>query len=98
MTCISSVDHQTRLDVHELLARFCHHLDHDQSDAWGALFTLDGSFDCDAGYRFAGHAELATLPGIVRTCGGGIWRHTITATAMRRCDSDATWWSKPMVR
>lgn len=84
MTCISTIDLQTRLDVHELLARFSHFLDHGRGACWAELFTTDGVFECHAGERIEGMAALAELPGRVGALGGGNWRHIVTGIIVDR--------------
>ncbi|MGL4313223.1 MAG: nuclear transport factor 2 family protein [Sphingomonas sp.] len=86
MTCISTIDYQTRLDVNELLAQYSHLLDHDRGACWADLFTTDGVFECADGKRLAGPAELATVPGLVHAKGNGAWRHIITAIVIERGD------------
>ncbi len=84
MTCISTIDIQTRLDVSELLSHFSHFLDHDRGLCWSDLFTTDGVFECAEGKRLEGSAELATLPSLVAERGNGAWRHLITAVVIER--------------
>ena len=84
VTCISTIDIQTRLDVQELLSRFSHFLDHDRGACWADLFTTDGVFGCADGNRVIGAAELATLPSLVTERGHGAWRHLITAVVIER--------------
>lgn len=87
MGCISTIDIQTRLDVHELLSHFSHFLDHDRGPCWADLFTTDGVFECPDGDRLRGAAELATVPGLVNERGRGAWRHLITAVVIERCNT-----------
>ena len=87
MTCISTIDLQTRLDVHELLSHFSHFLDHNQGACWADLFTVDGVFECADGNRLHGTAELATVPAMVHERGGGVWRHLITAVVIKRVNT-----------
>lgn len=86
MTCISTIDYQTRLDVQELLGRYSHFLDHDRGECWADLFTTDGVFECADGKRLEGPAALATLPGLVQAKGRAAWRHLITAIVIERGD------------
>lgn len=86
MACISTIDLQTRLDVHELLSHFSHFLDHDRGTCWADLFTTDGVFECD-GLRLRGRTELATVPSLVTQAGKGAWRHPITAVVIERCNT-----------
>lgn len=84
MTCISTIDYQTRLDVHELLGRYSHFLDHDRGACWAELFTADGVFECADGKRLEGPAALETVPGLVQAKGHGGWRHMIAAVVIER--------------
>jgi SnoaL-like domain len=77
MGMISTVDVQTRLDICELLNRYCHYVDHDQGEAWAELFTLDGVFEVEQVMKLAGRDQLKTMPGIVSQQGAGLWRHQI---------------------
>lgn len=87
MTCISTIDYQTRLDVHELLGQYSHFLDHGRGACWADLFTMDGVFECADGRRLEGPAALATLPGLVEAKGHGGWRHMISAIVIERGDA-----------
>lgn len=87
MTCISTIDIQTRLDVQELLSHFSHFLDHDRGACWADLFTADGVFECADGHRLQGADALATLPAMVAERGHGAWRHLITAVVIERCSN-----------
>lgn len=84
MTCISTIDIQTRLDVQELLSHFAHFLDHDRGPCWADLFTNDGVFECPDGSCLTGAAELASLPTLVAEKGRGSWRHLITQVIVER--------------
>jgi hypothetical protein len=85
MACISTLDHQTRLDVHELLARYCQFMDHDRGECWASLFTADGVFEKASGFRLEGTQELATFPAKIHAVGGGCWRHVVTNVTIDRC-------------
>lgn len=78
MGLVSTVDVQTRLDICELLNRYCHYVDHGQGDAWAGLFTLDGVFEVERMMKLRGRNQLRTMPGTVRQRGNGLWRHQIT--------------------
>lgn len=67
-----------RLDIIDLLARYCHAVDHDDADGWAALFAQQGVFEVTGIMRLEGHEQLRTMPGIVVEQGGGKWRHQIT--------------------
>jgi hypothetical protein len=78
MGMVSTVDVHTRLDICELLNRYCHYVDHDRAEAWAELFTMDGVFEVEQVMKLVGRDQLKTMPGIVRQQGGGLWRHQIT--------------------
>lgn len=78
MGLISTVDIQTRLDICELLSRYCHFVDHDAGDDWAALFTRDGIFEVPGSFRLEGREQLSSMPRIVQDHGKGLWRHQIT--------------------
>jgi hypothetical protein len=75
------LDVSDRIEIEELLARYCHRVDHDDAEGWAALFTHDGSFEVLGAMRLQGTEQLRTMPGIVSTQGGGKWRHQITSIA-----------------
>ena len=87
MGCISAIDHPTRVEVQELLSRYCHYLDHDRGDCWAKLFTHDGVFEESDGLTLRGQAELGSLPSIIRRDGGGMLRHMISTIIVDRCDA-----------
>lgn len=78
MSFVSTVDLQTRLDICELLNRYCHFLDHNRGECWAELFTCDGVFEIDGIGRLVGRERLKTMPATVYQKGGGLWRHQIT--------------------
>lgn len=87
MGCISSVDLQTRLDVQELLSRWCHYLDHGQSQEWSRLFTLEGRVDAGMLGTFVGRDQISQLPERVAEKGGGLWRHHLSNIMFERTGS-----------
>lgn len=74
----AKLDIEARLEIIELLSRYCHLVDSNEGDAWAALFTEDGVFDVPKVIRLAGTAQLRSMPGVVATQGAGKWRHQIT--------------------
>lgn len=74
-----TIDLQSRLELHELLARYCHRVDHGDADGWAALFTSDGVFEVAGVMRLQGSEQLRAMPGTVTEHGGGKWRHQITS-------------------
>jgi len=85
MGCISAIDHPTRVEVQELLSRYCHYLDHDRGDCWAKLFTHDGVFEDSDGLVLRGHGELGSLPSIIARDGGGMLRHMVSSIIVDRC-------------
>lgn len=78
MSMISTVDVQTRLDINELLNRYCHYLDHGQGDEWAGLFTRDALFEIKGHHQLEGQEELRTLPPLISSRANGMWRSQIT--------------------
>lgn len=87
MVCISTIEHQTRLDIQEVLSRYCYYLDHGQGDAWADLFTLDGIYESNTGRLFQGRNELREFPQQILENGNGLLRHVITSMLIDRCSS-----------
>lgn len=84
MGCISTVDLQTKMDVQELLSRFCHYLDQNKGSEWAKLFTRSASVDgCPFGV-FNGHEEIATIPQYVAEKGAGFLRHHLSNVMFER--------------
>lgn len=82
-----TIDLQARLDLHELLARYCHRVDHGDADGWAALFTSDGVFEVAGVMRLQGTEQLRTMPGTVAEHGGDKWRHQITSIVVEPGDT-----------
>jgi ketosteroid isomerase-like protein len=70
-----------RVEIEEILAHYCHRVDHGDADGWAALFTEDGVFEVEGHMRLQGTDQLRTMPGVVTEQGGGKWRHRITNVA-----------------
>ena len=45
-----------RIEIEELLARYCHRVDHGDAEGWAALFTPDASFEVPGALRARGAA------------------------------------------
>lgn len=75
MSHFSAIDLQTRLEVQDLLSRFCHALDHNKVETWVRLFALEGYIDAPRLGCFSGREEIMKIPEMVRAQGGGAWRH-----------------------
>jgi ketosteroid isomerase-like protein len=100
----NKLDIEARLDIADLLSRYCHRVDSNDSDGWAALFTDNGVFDVPKAIRLEGTAQLRGMPGVVAQQGSGRWRHQITNilaeagdapdTAVVRAYGLVTDWSK----
>jgi len=84
MGCISTVDLQTKMEVQELLSRFCHYLDHYKTTEWSQLFTTDAVIDGGHIGIYEGRAEIARIPERVNEIGGGFWRHHLSNVMFAR--------------
>ncbi|MDX3909828.1 MAG: nuclear transport factor 2 family protein [Sphingobium sp.] len=80
----SAIDLQTRLEVQDLLSRFCHALDRNMTKEWIELFPEDGCVEAPRFGTFCGRAEIARLPDLVREHGKGCWRHYLNNMYMDR--------------
>jgi ketosteroid isomerase-like protein len=67
-----------RLDIFDLISRYCYAVDHDDADGWASLFTMEGVFEVPGIMRLEGRDQLRTMPGIVKQQGDGKWRHQVT--------------------
>jgi 3-phenylpropionate/cinnamic acid dioxygenase small subunit len=86
MTCISTVDLQTKMEVHELLSRFCHYLDHGKTEEWSQLFTTDAVLDVASLGLYDGRDEIAQIPQRVTQLGDGFWRHHLSNVMFTRTE------------
>lgn len=84
MGCISTVDLQTKMDIQELLSRYCHFIDHNNAIEWARLFTADCRMDCGSMGIFDGRAAIAGIPALVQAKGGGNLRHHLSNVMMER--------------
>ncbi|AUW58616.1 hypothetical protein C1T17_11415 [Sphingobium sp. SCG-1] len=84
MGSISTVDLQTKMDVHELLSRFCHFLDHNGGLEWARLFTPTAVIEKGPLGCFAGHSEICQIPAMVAEKGNGLLRHHLTNVMFER--------------
>lgn len=87
MGCISAIDHPTRVDVQEMLSRYCQYLDHDRGECWSQLFTAEGVYQDSDGLVLRGRHQLTSLPSIIHRDGGGLIRHIITSIIVDRCEA-----------
>jgi 3-phenylpropionate/cinnamic acid dioxygenase small subunit len=84
------LDVEARLDIHDLLARYCHLVDSGDAEGWSALFAEDGVFDVPGAIHLVGRAQLRSMPGIVLQQGERKWRHQITNIVVEAGDTPDT--------
>ena len=84
MGCVSTIDLQTRLDLHEVLSRFCISLDRGQISGWTSLFTADATFAWQDNDPLRGREALAQIPMTVSTLG---LRHHFSSIVLDRLES-----------
>jgi uncharacterized protein (TIGR02246 family) len=87
---MNKLDVADKVEIQELLARYCLRVDHGDAEGWAGLFTPDGSFEIVGVMRLQGTEQLRTMPGIVAAQGGGKWRHQITSIATEAGTSPGT--------
>lgn len=75
---MGTITSDDRIAIAELFARYCHRVDHGDTEGWLELFTPDGSFEVAGVMRLEGHEQVGAMPGVVTAQGGGKWRHQIT--------------------
>jgi hypothetical protein len=88
LSAFSAIDLQTRLEVQDLLSRFCHALDHNAVDRWAKLFTTDGYIDAPRLGCFKGREEIIKIPEMVHELGGGAWRHYLNNVYIERAEDN----------
>lgn len=81
-----SIDLKTRLEVQDLVSRFCHALDHNMPTVWASLFSIDAYVDAPRLGYFSGREEISRIPEIVNAQGGGAWRHYLNNIYMDLTD------------
>jgi hypothetical protein len=84
MACISTMDVQTRIDLHELLSRFCLRLDGRDNCCWSTLFCTDAVVQWGNAPRMTGREEIAA--GIGRMGHPG-QRHLFSSVVFDRTSS-----------
>jgi uncharacterized protein (TIGR02246 family) len=77
-----------RIEIAELFARYCHCVDHGDTQGWLDLFTPDGTFEVAGVMRLEGHGQVGTMPDVVASQGGGKWRHQITNIVVDAGDTE----------
>lgn len=75
MVTFSAINVETRLEIRDLLSRFCHALDRNQLKQWNDIFTSDAVIDAPKLGKFSGREEIAKIPPLVQEKGNGAWRH-----------------------
>jgi uncharacterized protein (TIGR02246 family) len=84
------LDIAARLAIQDLLANYCHRVDHGDAAGWVELFAPDGSFEVVGAIQLQGAEQLMAMPGIVAQQGNGKWRHQITNIVAKSGDGDGT--------
>ena len=84
MGLFSSIDLETRMEVQDLLSRFCHSLDFDKVEEWRELFRRDASVTAPRFGRFCGIDQICQIPGLVARAGNGKWRHVFNNVVLSR--------------
>ncbi|MBG6119994.1 MULTISPECIES: nuclear transport factor 2 family protein [unclassified Sphingobium] len=84
MGCISTIDLQVRMDLHEVLSRFCIALDRGQTNAWSNLFTADATFVWQNDEALQGRDALALIPDKCAALG---LRHHFSSIVLDRLES-----------
>src|SRR3546814_12905175 len=69
---------EDRQDIFDLVAQYCHRVDHADGEGVAALFTSDGAFDIKGITRLEGTEQLRGMPAVVSEQGNGTWRHQVT--------------------
>jgi ketosteroid isomerase-like protein len=86
----NSLGFEARLDIADVLGRYCHRVDANDADGWTALFTEDGVFEVPGAIKLQGTAQLRAMPGVVAEQGGGKWRHLMMNIVAERGDTPDT--------
>lgn len=84
---LSSVDPVTKLELHEVLSRYCWAVDHDDAREWEQLFTIDARYAKSGMDPIEGRAGIMRIPGELRSKSGGNWRHHFTNIIVDRAAS-----------
>lgn len=83
----SSVDPVTKLELHELLSRYCWAIDHCDADEWEQLFTVDARFAKPGMDAIEGRAGIMRVPDQIHARCGGNYRHHFTNIIVDRAAS-----------
>lgn len=83
---MGTITSDDRIAIAELLARYCHRVDHGDVAGWLELFTPDAVWEVVGVMRFEGHEQIGAMPSVVAEHGGGKWRHQITNIAVDEGD------------
>ncbi|WP_315763755.1 nuclear transport factor 2 family protein [Sphingomonas sp. Y38-1Y] len=84
---LSSVDPVTKLELHEVLSRYCWSLDHVDMAEWEQLFTIDAHFAKPGMETLEGRAAIMRLPEDLQSRFGGNSRHHFTNIIVDRAAS-----------
>lgn len=84
---LSSVDPVTKLELHEVLSRYCWALDHHDAGEWEQLFTVDARFAKCGMDTIEGRAGIMRVPDDIQARGHGNWRHHFTNIIVDRAAS-----------
>ncbi|HTG38270.1 nuclear transport factor 2 family protein [Sphingomonas sp.] len=84
---VSSVDPATKLEVHELLSRYCWAVDHRDSGEWEQVFTIDARYRTASSGVLDGRAAIMAVPDTLHDKSGGNWRHHFTNIIVDRSES-----------
>lgn len=78
----SAIELKTRLEIQDLLNRFCHALQHCDLEIWDSIFSRTATFSSSILGDFQDRAEIRTIPEQVRALGGGSWRFHLFNTVL----------------
>lgn len=74
-----TTSNSARLDVHDLLARFCQYLDQGRVKEWADLFLGHATFTCDGGVVWKGIEQISRIPHLLQIEARGSRRHLMNA-------------------
>ncbi|MEZ0495442.1 nuclear transport factor 2 family protein [Sphingomonas sp. IW22] len=84
---VSSVDPATKLEVHELLSRYCWAIDHRDATEWEQVFTIDARYRTGTSGELDGREAIMEVPAMLHAKGGGNWRHHFTNIIVDRAET-----------
>jgi hypothetical protein len=83
----SSVDPTTKMELHELLSRWCWSIDHLDLEEWEQLFTIDARYTIPGMDPLEGREAILSVPQRMRDKSDGNWRHHFTNVIVDRAAS-----------